>query len=356
MSRGSYDRLDDALAILAPVEGLGNHGPMVAEALCALGRGDAVVGWVESYRKRFKPFRERGATVHRIDEGNWGESLGKIERMEDWSQFFLRAIEESPWESVLDLWVQRLAPGFSAVAVHGAIRTCHAVRALVERDTKLRRLGLADGLAHWAAGYAVLPEGVYGGEKLRPTEALSRIEILPADRRRPVKSIMQALQDLNGFEAFPPVIGMIDENRPVELLISELTEAFSRAFLANSNEFLETIAFVHSVTGPAGLRLIAAHVSEEAMRTLLRYAWQASAGIYVRFAVNPPVESSETVEFDREELIAPENLIDRAMACEEEHAVKFTEACLREYQFDPKPIYLSAALRVVEVFSGKAAL
>ena len=37
MSRGSYDRLDDALAILAPVEGLGNHGPMVAEALCALG-------------------------------------------------------------------------------------------------------------------------------------------------------------------------------------------------------------------------------------------------------------------------------------------------------------------------------
>jgi hypothetical protein len=36
-------------------------------------------------------------------------------------------------------------------------------------------------------------------------------------------------------------------------------------------------------------------------------------------------------------------LIDQAVASKEEHAIKFTEACLREYDLNPKPVYLQAA-------------
>ena len=43
-------------------------------------------------------------------------------------------------------------------------------------------------------------------------------------------------------------------------------------------------------------------------------------------------------------------LIDRAVATQDEHAIKFTEACLREHAFNPKPLYLQAARDAVGRF------
>ena len=36
-------------------------------------------------------------------------------------------------------------------------------------------------------------------------------------------------------------------------------------------------------------------------------------------------------------------MIDRAISVGGPHTIKFTEACLREYDFNPKPVYLAAA-------------
>ena len=41
--------------------GNSNHGPMVAETLCALGRPDAVLPWLAGYKHRFQ---ERPPTRH----------------------------------------------------------------------------------------------------------------------------------------------------------------------------------------------------------------------------------------------------------------------------------------------------
>ena len=49
--------IDEALELLEETGpefggGLANHGPMAAEALFVLGRGEAVVPWVERYKRR----------------------------------------------------------------------------------------------------------------------------------------------------------------------------------------------------------------------------------------------------------------------------------------------------------------
>lgn len=46
--------------------------------------------------------------------------------------------------------------------------------------------------------------------------------------------------------------------------------------------------------------------------------------------------------------IKRDDLIDRAVAAQEEHAIKFTEACLREYAINPKQVYLLGARDAVE--------
>ena len=57
VTRAGDDALESALERLAHTGpefggGLANHGPMAAEALVRLGRGEAVASWVEGYRHR----------------------------------------------------------------------------------------------------------------------------------------------------------------------------------------------------------------------------------------------------------------------------------------------------------------
>src|SRR5438132_626788 len=64
----SYTPLDEALDRLsgygpALANGNFNHAPMVAEALCALGRPDAVMPWIERYQPRMLPRASAGGTA-----------------------------------------------------------------------------------------------------------------------------------------------------------------------------------------------------------------------------------------------------------------------------------------------------
>ena len=67
------------------------------------------------------------------------------------------------------------------------------------------------------------------------------------------------------------------------------------------------------------------------------YGWQAGAALYSiagTGSVNKPIHPSEIKQAD---------LIERAVATKEEHAIKFTEACLREYALNQNQSYLQAA-------------
>ena len=79
MTTDSYSSIDAALEILKDsgpefgVAELANHGPMAAEAMCALGRGGDVVSWVERYRRRLDDHPKPLAAV---THDNWREALG----------------------------------------------------------------------------------------------------------------------------------------------------------------------------------------------------------------------------------------------------------------------------------------
>src|SRR5262249_4813269 len=145
-------------------QGLSTHAPMVAETLCVLGHEERAVAWVESYRA---PVLDLPVAAARIDRGRWRDALGPrrdassweaaLHRWGDWVAFFTEELATAKWQEVLDLWTARLAPGLSAAATHGVIRTAHAARALGRRETPVRRAELARGLAYWAAAYEELP-------------------------------------------------------------------------------------------------------------------------------------------------------------------------------------------------------
>lgn len=135
---------------------LSNHGPMAADALLRLGRGDLVARWVAGYERRLE---EAPAPRWPIDPTQWREPLGDPTRLGDWCALLLREVHEEPWAQVLERWWPRLLPGALASAAHGLIRTGHAVRALREEVTGPRLDELALALAYWAGRWQPLPDG-----------------------------------------------------------------------------------------------------------------------------------------------------------------------------------------------------
>src|SRR6266404_4017632 len=136
----SYPPLDEALDRLsgygpALANGNFNHAPMVAEALCALGRPEAVMPWIAHYQPRMTPRPAAGETIR---AGEWRDALGRRDCFVAWSRFFAGVLREASWRELLDLWAGRLAPGVSAAATHGAIRVGHATRGLAAGESPQR--------------------------------------------------------------------------------------------------------------------------------------------------------------------------------------------------------------------------
>ena len=316
--------------------GLANHGPMAAEALITLGRSDAVIPWVERYRRNLQDPPE---ARHPISSEDWREALGNISRVGDWIALFNREMKEASWRSVLGQWLPRLAPGLVAAAAHGLIRTGHAARSLTERETEARRQELAQGLAYWAARYQLLPSARMRKKSagLKPSQAIKLVETLPVEQRGGRGLIADSLRRLDEFPPFANTADMVDSASDPSRFISDLTETFAAVYLANAQQSGSVIAFIHAVTGPSAVRLLLPYVKPEETRDLLRYGWQAAAGLYAAFGRTTETKVPEGFEQSEEDLI------DRAVATGDEHAIKFTEACLREHALNPKPIYLLAA-------------
>lgn len=327
---------DEALERLAPTGPewagrLSNHGPMATEALVRLGRPDAIAGWLDSYLTRLT---EAPRPRFRIDPGDWREALGDIGRVADWIEHFRHELAEAPWRQVVATWWPRLLPGVSAAATHGVIRTAHAIRGLEDVETPLRLDELARALGYWAAAYQPLPGAGQPAGGLALSEALSRMPRLATGVRGNIIDHLRALDGLGGFDE--GVRSLTPPSDPLAAL-DELILEFARIFVRRGDR--DPIAFIHAVTAPVAVRSVLDVVPAEMYRVTYDRLWQTCAGIFAAFARGPEPASPPATP----EPAGEAELAERAVASGDEHAIKMTEACLRQYRLTPDPVLLTAA-------------
>ena len=350
--RADYSALDETLEIMAPMgpdlsNGFSNHAPMAIEAMCAMRRADAVMPWFERYRHALAPRRAR---VARLTDENWQAALGDSRRTEDWFEYFRNEFEERPWQSVLETWAARLAPGLMAAATHGVIRTGHAARAIAVEDTAARRRELADGLAYWAADYMPLPAERHAAASAMPSDAIARVRMIPPELRSSQRgALTDAIAQLDSFAPFKDTLDAVDPTGDASVFLSDLSATFTRVFLANAHDTYTTIAFVHAVTGPSALRPMLPYMSDNAVHAALGYAWQAAAAMYSTFGTRADLSR---IHIDEAKAWNGDELFERAIACGDEHAIKFTEVCLREHALNPDPAFPAAADHAIRMLSA----
>ena len=334
------NEVDLALGILEPfgpefAGGLSNHGPMVVDALHALGHDGLIAAWVDVYAPRLVD----GEGGSPIPSSAWVEALGNT-AYGDWHATFVLELQEASWREVVGNWLPRLLPGFFAAATHGPIRVGHALRSLEESESAVRRSELAAALGYWAASFQRLP-GSPGCEVragFGPGQVLEQVVPLAAERRRR-GFLSDAVQALDDEPDFASILAKADlSGRAPGELLGEICATAAGLYLENLSA---RIAYLHAVTGPAALRLMAEYLDEPAQREGAGYALQSAAALHATFcqtqrgdAMLPGVEA-ENFSWDE--------LRYRAACSLEEHVIKLTEACWREDRLRPDPRLRMAA-------------
>ena len=390
----STDILDQALEVVsgaAPdfANGNSNHAPMVAETLSFLGRDEAIMPWIEDYRA---DLRDRPAGQPALD-GDWQEALGKMDLWPAWVALFRRELADGDWHEVLDLWVGRLAPGLSGEAGHGIIRTAHAVRALTSRHSEPRLNELADALAYWAATYHDFKMALPTSYRFGLKKALAHVAPIEVSQ---AGNIDQTLARLDTIQQFAPVLNLFQPGPDPLADLSALTEHFAGIYLANAHDRKRVFPLIHAFTGPSALRLLAPNLSKPNLSLALQYTWQTAAAIYAVWSRDPVAPDSVADAGESAKETAPDHLaeganrsdaagenpgtssladaavsggaaqasdaagesagtsglVDAAVWSGAAHSIKFTEACLREYALNPKPIYLAAAADAIGRLEG----
>ena len=343
-----YDSLDRSLEALKPYgpslkNGLSNHVPMAAEALCAMGESADSFQWVRAQLDTIAP---QPKPLFRLDPKNWQGDLTKLELYADWQRYFETEIEALGWAKALDKWAGRLAPGLFASATHGLIRVGHAARALAVADTPLRRRELSEGLAVWASSYQTLPTDRSAARPFESIEtAFNQLPRIPAEKRNTKGLITDALKPLDDLPAFAQVIGWIDVDQDLGEVANQLAARQACVFLDHVHTPLLAIVFTHSITSVHAILNIAPHVSSQTVKDLLAFGWQAGAALYAAYA-------DETAHADRPAPEAHADIIAQAVANGDDHVIKLSEACLSFYGRTADDVFLRAPARARAYLTG----
>lgn len=347
--------LDDALTRFQQTDpeylgGLANHGPMVVEALARLGHGSLIDGFVDIYAPRL-PVLLPGKAITPAEQS---AAYGDTARMSDWRETFVAELAARPWRDVLGEWLEPLLPGLFAGAGHGLLRTAHAVRSLEADETAPRTRELAFGLGYWAARYQELPgtPGARAEAGCGPVACFDGARVVPTKSRAAgfFFDAVRVLEELPEEHAsFVLQVERFDPScaAPGDLLHALCVVAAER-YLANPQA---RVAYVHCLTVPAAVRLLAPHLGPEATQRAIGFALQAALALHVVSAGEGSVEPTAEVSRLAED---PAEIRYRAACSLEAHAIKFVEACLREHAIGEEPVLcLAAADAAVHLNSGQ---
>lgn len=337
--------------------GFTSHAPMATETLVALGYHQEAIAWLDRYMSSVPhaPRPERTAwPIDPNDEASWCEALGDHDRLADWVAMFDEELENESWSDVLARWWPRLVPGFLAGLTHGLIRTAHASRVLAGESNPSQRLRreLARGLGYLAARNSPLPgrpslqgalgvrEAIAGLPEVHPREVLGA----GVERRSGGRHVTD-----EGLEGFADAVNTLAAPADVDQALLDLTHETAgllRNRAAADQTPIRMIAAIHSLTAPAAARMLLPHLPSEQRLPTYAFVWQVVAALSAAFTAHLPVPQRH--DEHREPLSEPE-LQGRALEHGGAHAIKFTEACLREHRASGDPVYLFAAEEIVPV-------
>ncbi|MFC8351036.1 questin oxidase family protein [Streptomyces sp. NPDC057280] len=306
---------------------LTNHAPMVVEALATHGQAGAVHRWLDRYQDRLDDFPDRSEPV---TDANWAEALGDPRRIADWTDYYARLLAERPWRDVLATWWPRLLSGLYGGATHTVIRVGHAVRALEAAETPPRIAEFAHAMGYWAArhqpltGITAVPGAPTAVEALDAVPAIAPGNV--GFRKR-----------LAAVHQLPVWADDVTDPDTARARLTELVRAATHRYATHGHG--EPTMLVHAATAPNAVLRTLDSLPRDLWAPSLHAAWTASAAVTAMYGPAEPVSYTPPAR------LAPEEVLERALAHGDEHVIKLADTALDVGDEQA----LAAALRAVEM-------
>jgi hypothetical protein len=295
--------------------GLANHLPMALVALDQMGASPAQLnGYVRTHSSWLEKLPEGRATT----VGAWPFRKANRDAFLDLRADFRHRTAERGWEAVLRATLPDLARGISAAAFHGLIRTSMGVVSRHDGE-------IASGLAYWAAHWQRLGVTLPASAGMEPsTDAMALLGRLRADPRfafDPKKApdlIDDALMAAAALDGFGEVIHWLDAR---QCRVTDLARAAAALYAATGD-----FTALHGVTGTQATIVLLPYVEEQSV--LVSWLWQALAAAYISIS-RPQLPEADAIKAWRgAETPAWPDLLQRALAQEDEHTVKLCYSAL----------------------------
>lgn len=305
---------------------LTNHLPMALHALFSLGASSQrMVGFYASYSKRFQDTGAPSVTPMAPEPpSDWRALRGQADSYPALWRHFHDAVARDGAHTTLRESLPDLMPGVAAAALHGVIRTAHAVESGHAGE-------LAAALAYWAWRWQALAKPTMAVPSLGFGAWSARLvqEAPSWDTEGPLISIRmhQACQSA----VYQALAGALQLAPDLGTRIRELAGLAVECYCASPN-----FTILHTITGLRALRTLLPWLesSEEAQAILA----QNFVAAYLAARVVP----SSSVE-----LITPErsweDVAAAAVASDDDHTIKLVQACRAEAQVYGQGRYLRAA-------------
>lgn len=322
-----HDRLD-RLQNLPPeyADGLSSHLPMALHALWDLGADGATL---DRFAARYAVRFEGRTAAEAPPIADWRAARGDIAAFAGVRAQLAARLAQAGGAQVLREMLPDLWPGVSAAALHGLIRTAHALEAGHAGE-------LAAALAYWTVRWQPLPPTELQKAGDRPNNGPSVLTVeawrtrLTAEalaRRTSGRLIIDRMQEAAQSEAYRQLAG---PQAPPAIDVPTLA-AFAADLYARSGNF----TVLHLLTGcrAAAVLLPLADAPVQAAPHLLRafVAALLSCNLVLRDdAITPPPWAS---------------LVATAQESDDDHLIKLVHAAWRWHGVDPSGPWQAAAAR-----------
>jgi hypothetical protein len=287
-------------------------------ALVALDQMGATPGQLNEYRRTHVSWLEKLPEGEPAATGAWPFRKANHAAFPDLQADMRQRIAQEGWEPVLRAMLPELAPGLSAAAFHGLIRTAMGIVGKHEGE-------IAAGLAYWAAHWQRLGVALGAPAEGAPsTDPIALLARLRADARfdfDPKKApdlIDDALLAVGALGGFGEVIHWLDAGH---CKIADLGRAAGALYGATGD-----FTALHAVTGTQAVAVLLPYVQNQ--NVMLPWLWQALASAYVSIG-RPAVPDADAIQTWRSvESPAWPDLLKNALAEEDEHSVKLCYSAL----------------------------
>lgn len=327
---GSYSQLHellDANLLLQPeYQGqLTNHLPMALHALHSLGASpERMRDFFAVHAQRFQ--RGMYACAEReplLPIADWVRLRGQDDAFPSLLAYFNGIVASHGMEDSLRFALPDLIPGVAAAAFHGLIRTAHAVQAAHAGE-------LAAALAYWAWRWQPLTEPPVANPLIGFDSWAGLLVKQAAGCHSDDQLISTCMNAASRSDAYLELAGALMPAASLEKRIAELAELAVDCYVAGPN-----FTTLHMVTGLRALRTLLPWIRDsEASQATVVHCFVAAYLVARGSATEPAIVPKSKSWAD---------VIQDALASDDEHVIKLVHACSDEAARYGEGLYLTTA-------------